>query len=86
MSPHEDLATAKVDEDLLARCERALELTLTSRGNPSVEVDRVLAANPRFVFGHCLRAALIVRGDHGAARSKLIASVTVIEAESLGHG
>ena len=59
MSPHPDFATAKADMDLLARCKRALELMLTSRGNPSVEVDWVLADNPQFVFGHCLRAALI---------------------------
>jgi tetratricopeptide (TPR) repeat protein len=52
---------------------------LTSRGNPIVEVDRVLVDDPQFVFAHCLRAALIVRADDDAARSKLIASITAIE-------
>jgi hypothetical protein len=49
--------------DSLQRCEHALELLLTHRGNPSVEVDRVLADDPHSVFGHCLRAALIVCAD-----------------------
>ena len=50
-------AGADVDTESLPRCEHALELLLTHRGNPSAEVDRVLAGDPRCVFGHCLRAA-----------------------------
>ena len=34
----------------------------------------------RCVFGHCLRAALIVRADSGAPRSALAASIAAIEA------
>lgn len=79
MAFYAESATDKADFDSLARCKRAVELMLTSRGNPSVEVDRVLADDPQFVFAHCLRAAIIVRGDHDAARSKLVASVTAIE-------
>src|SRR5262245_28918478 len=79
MSLHADSVANKADADLLARCKRALELMLTNRGNPSVEVERVLTDDPQFVFGHCLRAALIVRTDDEAARSKLAASVTAIE-------
>ena len=71
---------ADVDTELLPRCEHALELLLTHRGNPTAEVDRVLAGDPRCVFGHCLRAALIVCADAAAARSSLAASVNVIEA------
>ena len=56
-------ATVEPNADLLARCEHALELLLTHRGNPSAEVDRVLADDPQCVFGHCLRAALIVLAD-----------------------
>ena len=52
---------------------------LTNRGNPSVEIDQILADDPQFVFGHCLRAALIVRADDFTARSKVVASVTAIE-------
>src|SRR5262245_16560207 len=62
-----------------ARCKRALELMLASRGDPLVEVDRALADDPQFVLAHCLRAALIVRADQDGARSKLAASVTAIE-------
>ena len=72
-------ATAEADTDSLPRCEHALELLLTHRGNPSVEVERVLADDPQCVFGHCLRAALIVRADDDAARSTLAASVAAIE-------
>ena len=79
MALYAESATDKADFDSHTRCKRAVELMLTSRGNPSVEVDRVLADDPQFVFAHCLRAAIIVRGDHDAARSKLVASVTAIE-------
>src|SRR5262245_11707948 len=77
-------ASAEADMDSLLRCERAIELALTNRGNPSAEADRVLANNPNFIFGHCLRAALIVRTDEDAARSTLAASVIAIESARLG--
>ena len=64
----------------LARCEHALNLLLTHRGDPSVEIERVLADDPQCVFGHCLRAAIIVRADDVAARSTLAASVAAIKA------
>ncbi|HET7910674.1 MAG TPA: hypothetical protein VFL49_01465 [Pseudolabrys sp.] len=53
---------------------------LTSRGNPLAEVDGVLADDPQFIFAHCVRATILLRGDHDAARTKLVASVTAIEA------
>ena len=81
MRLYEDPASGEADVDSRARCERAVELLLTHRGNPSIEVDQVLADNPQFVFGHCLRAALIVRADNEAARATLFASVTTIKAE-----
>jgi len=84
MAPHGDSATANAHADAFARCERAIELMLTSRGNPLSEVDRVLADDPTFVFGHLLRAALIVRADDDAARSKLVASVAATEAAGRG--
>src|SRR5262247_2426805 len=71
--------TGEAHTDSLPRCEHVLELLLTHRGNPSVEVERVLADNPQNVFGHCLRAALIVRDDDAGAQSTLAASVAVIE-------
>jgi tetratricopeptide (TPR) repeat protein len=76
-----DVATGIVELDSFARIQRALELALTDRGNPAAEVERVLADDPQFVFGHCLRAALIVKADDHAARSKLADSLTAIEAE-----
>ena len=78
-----EAAGSEAQADLFIRCQRALEALLTNRGNPSCEVDQVLAHDPRFVFGHCLRAALIVRADDVAARSKLVASVTAIEESCL---
>jgi tetratricopeptide (TPR) repeat protein len=79
MALHAESGTDKTVFDSHTRYDRALELMLTSRGNPLVEVDRVLADNPEFVFAHCLRAAIIVRGDHDAARSKLVASISTLE-------
>ena len=73
-------ATVEPQTDSLRRCEHALELLLTHRGNPSAEIERVLAEDPHCVFGHCLRAAIIVRADAGAEHAKLAASVATIEA------
>ncbi len=86
MSKQKDMSTAiklhskDVDADSQPLCERALELMLTYRGNPLEEVERMLADHPRSVRGHCLRAAIIVRGDDGSAHSKLAESVAAIEA------
>src|SRR5262245_59573137 len=60
--------------------ELALELLLTHRGNPSVVVERMLAEHPRSVFGHRLRAAIIVRADDRTKAATLAASVAAIEA------
>jgi len=73
-------ASAEAHEASLPRCEHVLELLLTHRGNPSAEIERVLADDPQSMFGHCLRAALIVCADAAAARSSLAASVAAIEA------
>ena len=72
--------SASAKSDSLMRCERVLEALLTNRGNPSRDVDRVLAGDPQFIFGHCLRVAIVVRADDIAARSKLAASVAALEA------
>ena len=63
----------------LRRCDRALEDLLTNRGKPSHDVDLVLADDPQFIRGHCLRAAIIVRADDIAARSKLVESLMALE-------
>ena len=79
--PHAaETASAERNAGLNVRYEHALELLLTYRGNPSVEIERVLAEDPQFVLGHCLRAAMIVRADTIEARSTLAASIAAIEA------
>jgi tetratricopeptide (TPR) repeat protein len=66
--------------DTRSACEHILELLLTHRDNPAVEVERLLADHPYSVFGHCLRTAIIVRSNDYTARSTLAESVAVIEA------
>jgi tetratricopeptide (TPR) repeat protein len=73
-------ATAMAETNSLRRCERALEMLLTQRGDAYAEVERVLADEPRSVCGHCLRAALIVRAESGVQRPTLAASIAAIEA------
>src|SRR5215470_16833743 len=70
-------------EDSVSRCESALELMLTQRGNPALEVEQVLADDPESVCAHCLRMALIVRSGDTAARPALAESIAAIEAASL---
>jgi len=80
LRPHSSSASVEADTDSVRRCDHALALMLAHRGNPAAEVERVLADDPQSLFGHCLRAALIVLADDIAQRSALAASVTVIEA------
>jgi tetratricopeptide (TPR) repeat protein len=74
------LASSEADTQSPPRWEDALELLLTHRGNPSAEVDRVLADDPQCVFAYCLKAAIIVCADAAASRFSLAASVAAIEA------
>jgi tetratricopeptide (TPR) repeat protein len=73
-------AIATVETESQHRCERALDMLLTQRGDASAEVERLLADDPGCVFGHCLRAALIVRAESAVSRSALTASIAAIEA------
>lgn len=75
---------AQGDAGIQQRCKHALELLHTHRGNPSQEVDRILADDPQCVSGHCLRAALILLADDPAGRPALAASVAAIEAAETG--
>jgi tetratricopeptide (TPR) repeat protein len=79
-TPHSRPVAVEPNTNSLRRCDHALELLVTHRGNPSAEVERVLADDPQCVFGHCLRMALIVLADDVTARSTLAASMAVIEA------
>src|SRR5215472_18198973 len=74
------LAVDAVETISQRRCERALDMLLTQRGDASAEVERLFADDPGCVFGHCLRAALVVRAESGASRSALGASIAAIEA------
>jgi len=73
-------ATTVAEVESQALCARVLDLLLTHRGNPSAEIERVLAHDPQCLFAHCLRAALVVRADKTAGRSRLAESVAAIEA------
>jgi tetratricopeptide (TPR) repeat protein len=73
-------AITSLETDSQRRWERALDMLLTQRGDASAEVERLLADDPGCVFGHCLRAALIVRAESTASRSALTASIAAIEA------
>ena len=73
-------------KDSLRSYEHVLGLVHAHRGDPSADVDRWLADDPRCVPAHCLRAGLIIRGDDIGARSALAASVAVIEAEIANAG
>jgi hypothetical protein len=53
---------------------------LTHGGDPSAEIERVLAVDAQCVLAHRLRAAVIVRADARGARSTLAASLAAIEA------
>ena len=74
------VTTVLVEADNLRPSEGALDMMLTQRGNAVAEVEHILAGEPGSVYGHCLRAALIVRADSAAARPALAASITAIEA------
>jgi tetratricopeptide (TPR) repeat protein len=73
-------AIPPVEVDRQRRGERALDMLLTQRGDAFAEVERLLADDPGYVFGHCLRTALIVRAESTASRSALAASIAASEA------
>ena len=79
LRPHSRPAAVEAETASQRRCKHALALLLAHRGNPSVEVERLLADDPHCVFGHCLRAALIVLADKITARSTLATSLAFIE-------
>jgi hypothetical protein len=60
----------------------ALALLLTQRGDAGAPIAQALAEEPSYLPAHCLRAALIVRGDLVAERPALAASIAAIEQAS----
>ena len=73
-------APAPSPADSQMRCERALTMLHTHRGNAQAEIDRILVADPGCVAAHCLRAALLVLGGAESSQSALAASAQAIEA------
>ena len=65
--------------DLPGRFENVLEAFLANRGSPGRDIDLALADHPESILGHCLRIAIIVRGDDPGRLSGLAESVTAIE-------
>jgi hypothetical protein len=65
------LAIGVVEPNSERRCERALDMLLTQRGDASVVVEELLADDPGCVCGHCLRAALIVRAESSRRARRL---------------
>jgi hypothetical protein len=66
--------------DANRRCEHALLLMHTHRGDPLAAIEDVLAADPADVLAHTLRAAHIVASGDMGKRDALAASVAAIEA------
>ena len=60
------------------RWRHALKLVLGYGLSAAIAVDQLLADDPNCLFGHCLRAALIVRADDTRKREKLEASIASI--------
>src|SRR3974390_2635198 len=77
------LASSAIEADSHCRCERALDMMLTGRGNPVAEIEEVLASDPGCVLAHCVRAALIVRAESTAPSLTLAASIAAIDAACL---
>jgi hypothetical protein len=73
-------ARRETTPDSLRRSQHALNLLLTHRGNPSAEIDQLLADDPGFAFAHCLRAALIVSSDAVGERASLAESLVALAA------
>jgi len=65
--------------DFPGRFENILEAFLVNRGSPLRDIDLALADHPESTLGHCLRMAIIVRGDDASRLSRLAESITAIE-------
>src|SRR5690606_16499423 len=60
--------------------ERALKLLNGYFADPLAAIDKVLEADPRFVLGHCFRAALMLMSTEKGAEPELRRSVEAAEA------
>ena len=66
-------------------CDSVLERMHTHRGHPAAALDRLLFNDPNCLWGHCLRAGLVVRADDTASLSALRTSLDAIDAAELNQ-
>jgi len=64
-------AGRRADEGRSGAYRAALTMLHTGQGTPMVTIDKALRADPGFVSGHCLRAALLVMTCRDDARLEL---------------
>lgn len=74
-------APAQSPADSRMRCERALSMLHTHRGNAQAEIDRILVDDPACVTAYCLRAVVLILGGAESSRTALAASALAIEAD-----
>jgi tetratricopeptide (TPR) repeat protein len=60
--------------------DAALAMVHTGRGDPMATIERALRAEPDFVSGHCLRAALLVMACRDDARRELAHTLDAAQA------
>jgi hypothetical protein len=70
--------TLQRDGHASRRCDRALSLIHTHRGNAMDEIAAILAAHPTCIPAHCLRAGYVVASGDAGSLSALAASVDAI--------
>jgi tetratricopeptide (TPR) repeat protein len=64
----------------LARCEEALNLSVSYRLDPLAAIQSALDEDPGFAMGHCLRAGLMIMGTDRMLVPLLTESVEALEA------
>jgi hypothetical protein len=79
MNTASKLCPVEASSDSEVRCDHALTLLHTHRGDPLAEIERVLADDPDCLAAHCLRAGLLVLGGDRGPQDTLAASVSAIE-------
>jgi tetratricopeptide (TPR) repeat protein len=80
LSDSNDLAVSTDRVDSLTAYEDALELTLSGRGGADALIGRALIADPTFVMGYALRAALLVMAADEAVETELAQTLRAADA------
>src|SRR5262249_39798333 len=71
------------DVMLMTNYERALASLHSSRGDALTRIHEVLARNPGFLAGHCLRAAALILAGDAPDRHRLAGSIHAIEQQGV---